>query len=217
MALPNFGLPPLPTMRVGAKGDERLVTKYDLPRKVNVWTSKMQKIFVWAVKKGLLSKEEFLTRYNVAEWEFDSWRKEPDILLPPIPDYLPTNYCEPPRENKPKTPVGNSYEYRRAEDHEVNRGAVLQVGDITLTRGSRVAKVRGWEKVFSPKEYDALLYLMERSGYLCSAEDLERLLSLQNKSKSLDVYIFKLRGRVGKGYIINITGLGWVFVVPRIQ
>ena len=93
MALPQFGLKPLPTM----VGPGRVVyTIHDLPPPGDTrrWGRKEKNIVITAVAKQLLTFDEALARYRIPADELQSWRKfakpadiakaEEEGLLPPL-------------------------------------------------------------------------------------------------------------------------------------
>jgi DNA-binding response OmpR family regulator len=68
----------------------------------------------------------------------------------------------------------------------------------------------------TPTEFDMLVMLVHNSGRLLSRDELEavmpnRTIEKAQKSNILDVYILRLRRKIGKERISNRRGLGFIF------
>ena len=91
---------------------------------------------------------------------------------------------------------------------------VIQIGDLELDPNNRIAKLSGIKLEFSSVEFDLLHYLARHPGRLVSRPQLDQEIfnrdpQLQTKSNMLDVYILRLRRKLGSDRIVTHRGLGF--------
>lgn len=91
-------------------------------------------------------------------------------------------------------------------------GAVLRHGDITLNVGAGKAMIGGQEIELTARELKILGYLMHRVGRIVSQSDLvEYVYALEDSrdSNTIEVYIARLRKKLGREAIRTVRGLGY--------
>lgn len=90
--------------------------------------------------------------------------------------------------------------------------AVLRHGDITLDVGAGKASVAGQDVELTAREMKILGYLMHRIGRIVSQTDLaEHVYALEDTrdSNTIEVYIGRLRKKLGRHAIRTVRGLGY--------
>jgi DNA-binding response OmpR family regulator len=97
-----------------------------------------------------------------------------------------------------------------------SQSAVLVTGDLMVDLASRSALRAGVALELTPTEFDMLVMLVHNSGRLLPRDELEavmpnRTIEKAQKSNILDVYILRLRRKIGKERISNRRGLGFIF------
>ena len=91
---------------------------------------------------------------------------------------------------------------------------VLRRGDIELRPAEGVVKVDSQTLQLTGQELRILMYLMQRPGRIVSEQDIaEHIYSLddERQSNSVQVYISRLRRKLGKDTIRTFRGLGYRF------
>jgi DNA-binding response OmpR family regulator len=87
------------------------------------------------------------------------------------------------------------------------------VGEVRLSRSSRMV-FRGEDPVeLSPREFDVLQALMRNAGRVVTRDALAYQLDLKNdacESNVLEVYVFHLRKKLGADFIRTIRGVGYM-------
>ncbi|MEP4078543.1 response regulator transcription factor [Haloferula sp.] len=99
----------------------------------------------------------------------------------------------------------------------VRRGGVesekeLRVGDVVLDTLSKVATVKGEDVELSSREFDMAEIMVRRRGEVVSRDFLYDNLFDENDeslSNMLDVYVYKLRRKLGRNFIRTRRGAGY--------
>lgn len=99
---------------------------------------------------------------------------------------------------------------------------VLRVGDLEVDTSSREARMAGVTIDLSPKEFDVLRVLVERSGEVVSKRDLLAEVWREpygGSERTIDVHISWLRSKLGESaaeplYIRTVHGVGVKLVDP---
>jgi DNA-binding response OmpR family regulator len=89
---------------------------------------------------------------------------------------------------------------------------VLRQGEITLDVGAGVATVSGRPVDLTAREIRILGYLMHRVGRIVSqAELIDHVYAMDDlrESNTIEVYIARLRKKLGRDAIRTIRGLGY--------
>ncbi len=112
---------------------------------------------------------------------------------------------------------------RRLSSGEVDR--VLEIGDLTIDAGSRVASLAGRNLELARKEFDLLWYLAERVGTVVSKRERELLAEVWRQpyggaDKTVDVHLSWLRRKLGESaaapaYLQTVRGVGIKLVAPE--
>lgn len=91
---------------------------------------------------------------------------------------------------------------------------VLRRGDIELRPAEGLAKVAGEPIELTGQELRILAYLMQRPGRIVSEQDIAEhvyALDSEHQSNSIQVYISRLRRKLGRDTIKTFRGLGYRF------
>jgi DNA-binding response OmpR family regulator len=91
---------------------------------------------------------------------------------------------------------------------------VLRRGDIELRPAEGLAKVGGEPVELTARELRILAYLMQRPGRIVSEHDIAEhvyALDSEHQSNSIQVYISRLRRKLGRDAIKTFRGLGYRF------
>lgn len=102
------------------------------------------------------------------------------------------------------------------------RQSPLTVGDLTIDVAAREARLAGERIDLSPKEFDVLRFLAERSGEVVSKRELLAEVWRQpygGSEKTVDVHISWLRKKLGESaaesrYLQTVFGVGVKLVEP---
>ncbi|WP_374571521.1 response regulator transcription factor [Phenylobacterium sp.] len=89
---------------------------------------------------------------------------------------------------------------------------VLRLGDITLDAAAGVVEVAGRPIELTARELRILVYLMHRTGRIVSqAELIDHVYAMDDvrESNTIEVYIARLRKKLGRDAIRTIRGLGY--------
>ncbi|MGZ3276602.1 MAG: winged helix-turn-helix domain-containing protein [Caulobacteraceae bacterium] len=91
---------------------------------------------------------------------------------------------------------------------------VLRRGDIELRPAEGLVRVAGQPMALTGRELRILMYLMQRPGRIVSEQDIvEHIYSMDDElqSNSVQVYISRLRRKLGRDAIKTFRGLGYRF------
>jgi two-component system, OmpR family, response regulator QseB len=89
----------------------------------------------------------------------------------------------------------------------------IQHGNLILNPATREASLHGKELALSAKEFALLEALLDQPGVVLSRADLEEKLygwDGEIGSNAVEVYIHSLRKKIGKDFIKNIRGVGYM-------
>jgi two-component system response regulator QseB len=89
-------------------------------------------------------------------------------------------------------------------------------GNLILNPGTHEVSVNGRALVVSAREFAVLMALLDRPGAVFSRAQLEEKLygwDVEVESNAVEVYIHSLRKKLGKDFIKNIRGVG--YMVPK--
>jgi two-component system, OmpR family, alkaline phosphatase synthesis response regulator PhoP len=100
---------------------------------------------------------------------------------------------------------------RRTE--QLDRPEVMQLQDVTVSRGSREVEVAGRAVDLTSKEFDLLAFLMENQGAVVSRETLlDRVWGLEypGETRTVDVHVGQLRKKLARPDLIRtVRGAGY--------
>lgn len=97
-------------------------------------------------------------------------------------------------------------------------GNFLSIGDLVVDIAGRTAKIGIQEILFTPKEFDLLVYLMENQGKVLTRRQItENVWDWEyfGDQRTVDTHIKKLReklGGLGEKYIKTVWGVGYKFL-----
>jgi two-component system response regulator RegX3 len=111
---------------------------------------------------------------------------------------------------------------RRARAPASERAASLDVGDVSLSRETRMVSRAGKAIDLTVKEFDLLAMLLENAGRVVRRADLMREVwdtSWLGSTKTLDVHVSSLRKKLGDDpgdprYVHTVRGVGFRFASP---
>jgi two-component system, OmpR family, response regulator RegX3 len=111
---------------------------------------------------------------------------------------------------------------RRAAVPAPERDASLEVGNVSLSRETRMVSSAGEAIELTVKEFDLLAMLLENAGKVVRRADLMREVwdtSWLGSTKTLDVHVSSLRKKLGDDpgdprYIHTVRGVGFRFSSP---
>jgi len=89
-------------------------------------------------------------------------------------------------------------------------------GNLTLNPATHEVSLKGRALVMSAREFAILIALLDRPGVVLSRTQLEEKLygwDAEVESNAVEVYIHALRKKLGKDFIKNIRGVG--YMVPK--
>jgi two-component system response regulator QseB len=92
----------------------------------------------------------------------------------------------------------------------------IRHGDVTLDPATREVFLKDRAIVISAREFSVLMALLDRPGAVLSRAQIEEKLygwNAEVESNAIEVYIHSLRRKLGKEFIRNIRGVG--YMVPR--
>jgi len=93
---------------------------------------------------------------------------------------------------------------------------ILKVEDIVVNKSTRQVWKGEQELTFTAREFDLLVYLLERRGRVCSREDITRdvwKIKFKYDSGVIDVFMNSLRKKMGADVIRTVRGVG--FIIDR--
>ena len=91
-------------------------------------------------------------------------------------------------------------------------------GDISMDIAGHRAKFRGNPLELSAKEFQILFALLERPGAIISRDRFEEMLygwGEEIESNIVDVYIHRLRKKIGSNMIVTVRGVGFKLGKPQ--
>lgn len=103
---------------------------------------------------------------------------------------------------------------RRSAGHA---SAELACGGLALDTGTGKVTLDGAPVKLTAQEYRILAYLMHHSGKVVSRTELTEHVYAQDfdrDSNTIEVFIGRLRKKIGGGYIETVRGLGYRLVAP---
>lgn len=95
--------------------------------------------------------------------------------------------------------------------------AVFSVGDLQIDREKRLVKKKDLVIQLPRKEYELLMVLISQPGKVFTREEIYEKVwgDVIVGERTLDVYITKLRRKIGDEYIKTLKGVGYSFQVPE--
>ena len=114
---------------------------------------------------------------------------------------------------------------RRSAPRQKGEEPVIEIGELELDPGARIARLAGEELQLSRKEFDLLAELARNAGQVVTREDLmSRVWDVNwfGSTKTLDVHIGWLRRKLGDDpgsprYIETVRGVGFRFASPEVE
>ena len=108
----------------------------------------------------------------------------------------------------------------RRSENEVT--TIITIGDVAIDTASKTASRNGERIPLTPMEFDVLLYLARRRGKLVPrdllhkvihpeiAQDIRKTGNTSNVSNVIDVFVLRLRKKLGRGLITTRRGQGFI-------
>jgi two-component system alkaline phosphatase synthesis response regulator PhoP len=94
-----------------------------------------------------------------------------------------------------------------------DRADVIQLGPVTLARGSREVRVDGDEVELTQREFDLLEYLVRHAGQVVTRDQLlQTVWGFQSpgETRTVEVHVAQLRKKLGRPELIRtVRGLGY--------
>ncbi len=179
-------LAPLPSMRFGEGENEIVFLARDLPLPGTFrWNTKKQRLFVKAVRHGLLTLDQFLKNYEITVEEFAAWGGEvPQERLAEVA----------------KLTLDPVY---------------VRVGNLTIDLNTKVVTIGERHIILKKREYKILECLARKQGKIVSKAELIEFVygagSLRDP-KGVDVHLTKLRKKLGgaAAYVETKWGRGHI-------
>jgi DNA-binding response OmpR family regulator len=88
----------------------------------------------------------------------------------------------------------------------------LVLGNVTIDLGRRIATVAGRPQVLTAREWRVAERLLARRGAIVTKADIEEALyafGAEIESNAVEVYISRLRKKLGRDFVRTIRGLGY--------
>ena len=88
----------------------------------------------------------------------------------------------------------------------------MEIGDLEIRPGEGVVCAQGRIVALSARELQVLVALAGRAGHVVAREDLYATVwggVLRPGDRSIDVYVRKLRAKLGEGFIHTHVGFGY--------
>jgi len=95
-----------------------------------------------------------------------------------------------------------------------NEGHLMKFSNLIIDRMNYLVTISGEEHQFPKKEFELLCLLASKPGRVQTRGDIFRMIWGEHAvigERTLDVHIRKLREKLGDGYIMTITGVGYKF------
>ena len=99
---------------------------------------------------------------------------------------------------------------RRASGWSEPGESVWKIKDLVLDDRTRTVTRSGEDIVLSKTEFALLHALMKHAGRVLMRRELEAWALQNSEGQALDVYMSRLRKKVGEGYIRTLRGVGYV-------
>ena len=105
----------------------------------------------------------------------------------------------------------------RRSENEVT--TIITIGDVAIDTASKTASRNGERIPLTPMEFDVLLYLARRRGKLVPRDLLHKVIhpenaqdnnNTSNVSNVIDVFVLRLRKKLGRGLITTRRGQGFI-------
>jgi len=105
----------------------------------------------------------------------------------------------------------------RRSENEVT--TLITIGDVAIDTASKTASRNGERIPLTPMEFDVLLYLARRRGKLVPRDLLHKVIhpenaqdlrNTSNVSNVVDVFVLRLRKKLGRGLITTRRGQGFI-------
>lgn len=108
----------------------------------------------------------------------------------------------------------------RRSENEVT--TIITIGDVAIDTASKTASRNGERIPLTPMEFDVLLYLARRRGKLVPRDLLDKVIhpeiaqdhrktgDTSNVSNVIDVFVLRLRKKLGRGLITTRRGQGFI-------
>ena len=105
----------------------------------------------------------------------------------------------------------------RRSENEVT--TLITIGDVAIDTASKTASRNGERIPLTPMEFDVLLYLARRRGKLVPRDLLHKVIhpenaqdlrNTSNVSNVIDVFVLRLRKKLGRGLITTRRGQGFI-------
>jgi len=105
----------------------------------------------------------------------------------------------------------------RRSENEVT--TLITIGDVAIDTASKTASRNGERIPLTPMEFDVLLYLARRRGKLVPRDLLHKVIhpenaqdlrNTSNTSNVIDVFVLRLRKKLGRGLITTRRGQGFI-------
>ena len=105
----------------------------------------------------------------------------------------------------------------RRSENEVT--TISTIGDVAIDTASKTASRNGERIPLTPMEFDVLLYLARRRGKLVPRDLLHKVIhpenaqdnnNTSNVSNVIDVFVLRLRKKLGRGLITTRRGQGFI-------
>jgi two-component system alkaline phosphatase synthesis response regulator PhoP len=115
---------------------------------------------------------------------------------------------------KPRALMSRISALFRRESKKKNTSSQIKIGDLLIDRTSYTIKLKDKEISLPKKEFELLFFLAQNPNKVFSRDDL-----LQNiwgsdvyvLARTVDVYIRKVREKIGDDYITTVKGVGYKF------
>lgn len=93
-------------------------------------------------------------------------------------------------------------------------------GNVEINIRKRQVKVKGLEVIFTPKEFDLLIFFVSQKGIPISRDEIRQQIwkdaALYSWSRTIDVHVQHIRQKIEEDpsdpkYILTISGIGYMF------
>jgi two-component system OmpR family response regulator len=104
-----------------------------------------------------------------------------------------------------------------ARRYEQRPNPALKFGDVTVLPAERRVTLGGDEVVLTAREWAVLDCLLRRPGTVVSKGRMEDALyafGAEIESNAVEVYVSRLRRKIGPGLILTVRGLGYRIAAP---
>jgi two-component system, OmpR family, response regulator len=95
--------------------------------------------------------------------------------------------------------------------------ATIQMGPVTIVPADRLLKIEGRDVPLSSREWAVLDALVTRPGAIVSKAQIEEALyafGAEVESNTVEVYVSRLRKKLGKDFVQTIRGIGYTVARP---